>query len=200
MSTDSEDVQRLFTRIAACTPRGIALQATGYRFAGTRYANETDLLSGVGAGAYGGRWNPRGLNAVYASLDPMTAVKESYQTFREFGFSPKPRVMAGLAIDLRHVLDLTDPRIRRSLGFTVADLVGEDWYAIQQAGEESWTQAIGRGAATARFEGLLAPSARHAHGKNVVMFPWTLRRGSTVEPIAAEDLPPHPKEWPQQNA
>jgi RES domain-containing protein len=200
MSTDSEEVQHLFALIAACKPRGIALHATGYRFADTKYANESDLLSGEGAGIYGARWNPPGLNAVYAALDPVTALKESYQNFEEFGFSPKPRVMAGLAIRLRHVLDLTDARIRRLLGFTVAELVNEDWSGIQQAGEESWTQAIGRGAAIAGFTGLLVPSARHAHGRNVVIFPRNLGRGSTVEPIAPEDLPPHPSQWPPRHA
>ena len=192
MSTESAEVQHLFDRIAACKQREIALHATGFRFADTRYANESDLLSGEGAGTYGARWNPPGLNAVYAALDPVTAVKESYQNFHEFGFSPKPRVMAGLAILLRHVLDLTDWRIRRFLGFTVADLIEEDWSGIQQAGEESWTQAVGRGAAIAGFEGLLVPAARHASGRNVVIFPQKLRAGSAVEAIAAEDLPPHP--------
>ena len=200
MSTESEEVQHLFDRIAECKQREIALYATGFRFADTKYANESDLLSGEGAGIYGARWNPRGLNAVYAALDPVTAVRESYQNFEEFGFSPKPRVMAGLSIHLRHVLDLTDSRIRRLLGFTVADLVEEDWSGIQQAGDESWTQAIGRGAAIAGFEGLLVPAARHAPGKNLVIFPQNLRRGSAVKAIAAEDLPPHPRQWPRGHA
>jgi len=195
MSTESEDVRHLFDRIAECRQREIALHATGFHFADMKYANESDLLSGEGAGIYGGKWNPPGLNAVYAALDPVTALKESYRNFEEFGFSPKPRVMAGLAIRLRHVLDLTDSRIRRPLGFTVADLVEEDWAGIQQAGEESWTQAIGRGAAIAGFEGLLVPAARHAPGRNVVIFPQKLRRGSAVKAIAADDLPPHPSQW-----
>jgi RES domain-containing protein len=195
MSTESEEVQYLFDRIAACKQRAIALHATGYRFADTRYANESDLISGEGAGVYGARWNPPGLNAVYAALDPVTAVQESYQNFQGFGFFPKPRVLAGLAIRLRHMLDLTDSRIRRFLGFTVADLVGEDWSGIQQAGEESWTQAIGRGAARAGFEGLLVPSARHAPGRNVVIFPQKLRVGSSVAAIAPEELPPPPGRW-----
>lgn len=156
-------------------------------------------MSGHGAGAHGGRWNPRGLTAIYASLDPVTATKESYYELLQAGLPAtviRPRVMVGLAIDLKQVLDLTDGRIRRSFGLTLADLIEEDWSAIQLSGEEPWTQAIGRGAAEAGFEGILVPSARQLRGKNAVIFPGNLRRGSTVEAMAKEDLPPHPKEWP----
>jgi len=79
-------------------------------------------------------------------------------------------------------------------------LIEEDWSAIQLSGEEPWTQAIGRGAAEARFEGILVPSARQLRGKNAVIFPGNLRRGSTVEAMAKEDLPPPPKEWPDEHA
>ena len=199
MSTESDDVQDLFDRIAACKQRASPLKATGFRSTGTKYANEADLLSGHGAGAHGGRWNPRGLTAIYASLDPVTATKESYHELLQAGFPAsviRPRVMVGLAIDLKQVLDLTDGRIRRSLGLTLADLIEEVWSAIQLSGEEPWTQAIGRGAAEAGFEGILVPSARQLRGKNAVIFPGNLRRGSTVEAMAKEDLPPHPKTWP----
>ena len=167
MSTESGDVQDLFDRIAACKQRASPLKATGFRSTGTKYANEADLLSGHGAGAHGGRWNPRGLTAIYASLDPVTATKESYYELLQSGFPAtviRPRVMVGLAIDLKQVLNLTDGRIRRSLGLTVADLIEEDWSAIQLSGEEPWTQAIGRGAAEAGFEGILVPSARQECG------------------------------------
>lgn len=196
-NTESQEVQDLFDRIAARRPR--VLRRVAFRSAGTRYANETDLLSGVGAGNYGGRWNPRGLPAIYVSLDPVTAVKEAYQEFSEAGFQAKtirPRVFAGLSIRLKQVLDLTDRQVRRALGFTLEDLITEDWAAIQDAGQESWTQAIGRGAARARFEGLLVPSARNRHGANVVIFPQNLRSGSRVDAMAGADLPPHPSEWP----
>jgi len=109
----------------------------------------------------------------------------------------RPRVFAGLTIRLKDVLDLTDGRVRRSLGFTLNELVTEDWAAIQRSGQEAWTQAIGRGAAIAGFDGLLVPSARRPQGRNVVIFPRNLRSGSKVEAMAKEELPPHPSRWPK---
>jgi RES domain-containing protein len=195
MSTERDAVEDLFRRIAACEPRAVELHCAAFRSAGVKYAHESDLLSGDGAARYGGRWNPRGVGAIYASLDPVTAVKESYQEFLEYGFAGatiRPRVFVGLKVDLKCVLDLTQARIRRALGYTISDLVTEDWRAIQALGEESWTQAIGRGAVAARFEALLAPSARNRTGKILVAFPSNLRTAHAVRVMAADELPRHP--------
>jgi RES domain-containing protein len=195
MSTERDAVEDLFRRIAACEPRAVELHCAAFRSAGVKYAHESDLLSGDGAARYGGRWNPRGVGAIYASLDPVTAVKESYQEFLEYGFAGatiRPRVFVGLKVDLKCVLDLTQARIRRALGYTISDLVTEDWRAIQAAGEETWTQAIGRGAVAAGFEALLAPSARNRTGKILVAFPSNLRTAHAVRVMAADELPRHP--------
>lgn len=199
MSSEPEEVQDLFDRIAACGSRAVKLKASAFRSAGVKYANEGDLISGSGASYNGGRWNPPGVKAIYASLDPVTAVKESYQEFLKYGFKVqhiRPRVMAGVKLNVKCLLDLTDGGIRRKLDFSLGDLTGEDWHAIQSGGDESWTQAIGRGALLAGFEGLLAPSARDRNGKNVVIFPDNLASTSAVELMATDELPPHPWDWP----
>ena len=75
----------------------------------------------------------------------------------------------------------------------MADILNEDWQTIQREGDESWTQAIGRGAYSAGFEGLLVPSARHRpQGVNLVIFPDNLRVGSSIDILGKEDLPDHP--------
>ncbi|MEE8452885.1 MAG: RES family NAD+ phosphorylase, partial [Thermoguttaceae bacterium] len=203
MSRESPEVQGLFDLIAECLPLAVELDAPVFRSAGVKYANEKDFVSGEGAGYNGGRWNPPGIKAIYASLDPVTAVKESFQEFAKYGFKStdiKPRVIAGAKVNVRRLLDLTDARIRRKLGFPLDELTQEDWAAIQNAGEESWTQAIGRGCRAAGFEGLLAPSARHRPGKNVVVFPDKLDSDSSVDLIAPDELPPHPSQWARQPA
>ena len=202
LSKESSEVQELFDRILACLPLAVKLTATGFRSAGVKYANETDLISGDGAGCCGGRWNPRGIKTVYMSLHPVTAIEESYQEFIKFGFKDniRPRVMAGARLKLRCLLDLTDAKVRRKLEVGLKELKREDWHAIQSGGDESWTQAIGRGCRLAGFEGVIAPSARHRGGKNVVAFPDNLGKDSSIELMLKEELPPHPSDWPKKHA
>ena len=121
----------------------------------------------------------------------MTATQEAYQNFIVYGLSLsgiRPRVTAGAEVSLVKILDLTDASVRRKLGFSREDLVDEDWRAIQAAGEESWTQAIGRGCYEAGFEGILVPSARNRKGKNIVVFPKSLSKSSKLRMIAADEL------------
>ncbi len=168
------------------------------RSAGVKYANEQDFISGEGAAINGGRWNPIGLKAIYGSLHPVTAVRESYKEFDDYGFggSMQPRVFAGATVRVSQLLDLCNVGIRRRIGFTLTELLDEDWEAIQDTGEESWTQAIARGAAGCGFEGLRAPSARDRRNDvNIVVFPDYFRTGSTAILVNRSQLPPHPDSW-----
>lgn len=191
-------VQELYDAIAACLARAVPYHGVVMRSVGIRYATAKDFLSGDGAATVGGRWNPLGIKAIYASTSPVTATYEAYQNFADYGFSKssvRPRVFCGAEVDLQKLLDLTDIGIRKRLGFTLAEILNEDWLAIQDERDESWTQATGRGAHLAEFEGLLVPSARdRPHGTNVVIFPDKLRTGSTVRIVGANELPNHPSE------
>jgi RES domain-containing protein len=195
-SASEPGVQELFDAIAGCAKRAVSFQGDVMRSVSMRHANATEIFSGKGAAARGGRWNPRGLEAIYASASVITAVREAYQELLRHGFSAssaRPRVFCGARVKLQNGLDLTDKMIRRAIGFTLAELVDENWLAIQQGGQESWTQAIGRGAFEAGLEGLIVPSARdRPNGKNLVIFPTNLRRGSRINVIGKEDLPAHP--------
>lgn len=199
MGKESPFVQRLFDQIKDCLSKAVAFDDVIYRSCGVKYANEKDFMSGDGAAYGGGRWNPPGVRAVYGSLDVITATKESYQNLINAGFKNKnirPRVIAGATVKVKRLLDLTDANIRRKLGFRLDELLDEDWKGIQLGGEESWTQAIGRGCREAGFEGLVVPSARdRPKGTNLVIFPDKLAKGSSCKVIAKEDLPPHPSTW-----
>jgi len=194
-SKDPSEVVELFDRITGLLPRAVAFDGTIIRSVGTRYANEKEFLSGKGAAKFGGRWNRPGLSAVYASLDILTATHEAYQNFLSYGFSLsaiRPRVTAGALATLKTGLDLSDQAIRQKIGFTLAELIGEDWEGIQAGGEESWTQAIGRGSREAGFEAILVPSARNRDGKNIVIFLDRLGPNSRLELLSPDDLPSHP--------
>ena len=189
---DPPEVIELFESIAALFPLASGYDGVIVRNVGTKYATRKDFFSGAGAARSGGRWNPIGLEAIYASLDVITATHEAYQNFQAFGFSLttiEPRVTAGGKVSLGKVLDLTKPRVRSKLGFSLKELVEEDWRSIQASGEESWTQAIGRGAQSTGFDGLIVPSARHQPGKNIVIFQQQSTKNVRISILAADKLP-----------
>jgi RES domain-containing protein len=109
----------------------------------------------------------------------------------------RPLALVALKIKTKRLLDLTNKAIRRRIGFRVDELVQEDWSGIQDAGLESWTQAIGRGCRVAGFEGLIVPSASTQSGKNLVVFPDKLLSGSYIRIMGNKELPPHPSLWPK---
>jgi len=193
VSKESPEVQELFNRIAKCKYRAVKFNGIGFRFVGLKYANEDDLLSGAGAGYVGGRWNPRGTNVINASLDPVTATKETYQELIKDGFKSeffKPRVMVSIQLNVHDLFDLTDAKNRRKIGFPLSELIQEDWHSIQDSGEESWTQAIGRGCLVAGFNGLIVPSARNPkEGKNIAIFCHNNTPGCPLNIIEKENLP-----------
>src|SRR3954447_25834036 len=73
------------------------------------------------------------------------------------------------------------------LGVTLQDL-GQPWWPAPEAGDEAFTQAIGRAAYDAGFEAVKLPSVRRKGGTNLNVFPERLREGSSVSVLAEEDL------------
>ncbi len=128
-------------------------------------------LSGDGAAIHGGRFNPRGMPALYVALEPMTAIKEAAQGFaRKF----EPYVLCTYEIDCEDVVDLRAEADRRSAGVAEDDMASA-WFTEAAAGREpSWRLArrlIAGGAA-----GLIAPSYAIAAGPgdaNLVLWRWS---------------------------
>jgi len=131
-------------------------------------------LSGEGAATHGGRFNPKGMPALYLALDPVTAIKEAAQ-----GFAHKfePLVLCTYEIDCEDVVDLRAEADRRSAGVAAQDTACA-WFPEAAQGREppSWRLAkrlIAGGAA-----GLIAPSYAAAAGPadaNMVLWRWTGR-------------------------
>jgi RES domain-containing protein len=74
---------------------------TGYRVHDPRWSFKP--LSGDGAAIHGGRFNPKGVPALYLSLDLVTAVREGNQ-----GFAGKiePCVLCSYEVDCDDIIDL----------------------------------------------------------------------------------------------
>jgi RES domain-containing protein len=166
---------------------------TIYRFTTVRYASRSDMLSGRGSRASGGRWNPPGqFDCVYGSLEPGTATAESLGMSSAFGIPPAkmpPRMFVAIDVQLQAVLDVRDKRVSAFLPVSERDLIGPNWIALQDAGQEALSQAVGRIAWELKFEALLVPSARVPGGANLALFPGRRRKGSSWKIQGARDLP-----------
>jgi RES domain-containing protein len=191
------DSDRLARALARCLGRAISWSGELYRSSSPRYANKDDLLTGAGSKTAGARWNPpNSFRTVYTSLDPHTAVDEALTHFVDYGLpiaKAMPRVIVSLKACLRRVLDLTDGTIRRLLGVSKRRLLDEPWREQQKKGREALTQAIGRLAFDADWEGLLVASAARRGGVNLIIFPANLDApGSWLKIINKAELPRRP--------
>ncbi len=161
---------------------------TVFRFQTVDFPAPEDMLSGWGARVRGGRWNPTGLRTLYGSTTDTTALEECKANDRYYGVVTKaPRLLVAIEVRLERVLDLTRPEIRRSLGVTLAELAAEDWRKLLEAGQESFTQALGRAVAASGGSGLLARSAAVPRGVNVVVFPGACV-GDKLDVVEGEKL------------
>ena len=108
---DTPEVRELFGVIASCYPSASGFSGVVVRSVNTKYATASDFFSGVGASKSGGRWNRKGLEATYTSLDIETAIKEAYQNLLHYGFpisNIRPRTTAGAKVKLKKVFDILD--------------------------------------------------------------------------------------------
>ena len=154
-----------------------------YRSSTPQFSKAGDILSGSGSARFGGRFNPAGLSAVYASETPETAISETLAHFRYYGFdiaSAMPRLFTAIDVALQLVLDLTDSAIRRKLGISRALLLECDWRRWSPGTELPASQRLGYAAFLAGFEAVLATSAVALNGRNLVVFPQNRLKGSAI--------------------
>ena len=137
-----------------------------YRIADRRFP----LFSGEHAGRVGGRWNPRGRPAIYASTTYSGAMLEK---LAQLGTTRIPRHQVSIAITI-------------PAGLTVqayqADELSEGWnasdYEVSQAVGEKWLIAQ-------KAVALVVPSVLFPVERNVVLNPWhpQIARVSVGEPL-----------------
>lgn len=110
----------------------------------------------------GARWNPRGVDALYASLERDIAIAEGDFRVQLEPLRPRAkRVVHGMRARLASVVDLTDDATLASVGLSRADLAD---LRMEK------TRAVGGAAEWLGRDGMLVPSLR-AKGTNLVIFP-----------------------------
>jgi RES domain-containing protein len=183
--------------MAKCAARSNSWSGEVYRSASPRYANKDDLLTGAGSKTAGGRWNPpNSFRTIYTSLDPHTALDEVLAHFVYYRLPiarAMPRVIVALETCFQRILNLTNSAIRRLLGVSERRLRDEPWRTMQKKGREALTQALGRLAFDAGWEGILVSSAASKNGVNLIIFPANLDApGSWLQIMRKDDLPRRP--------
>ena len=138
--TPHADSERLARAMERCLPLAVSWKGTIFRSTSPEYANETDLVSGVGSKIEGARYTPKDeFAAVYGSLDPDTAMAEALAFHRNYGVPDEqamPLVFVAVRADLLRVLNLTDRKVRARLRVTRRDLINEPWREEQYEGRE----------------------------------------------------------------
>jgi len=160
-----------------------------YRSTSPKYATENDLITGDGSKLYGGRWNPIGIAAVYASLTIETAFQEALSQVRYFGMPVEqalPRTFCGLELSLIDVLDLRIGNIRSRLRFSREDMINSDWRKIVSAGKIPRTQSLGHAVYSLNLQAILVPSGVSKTAANIVVFPDNLNTSSHVEILGGQ--------------
>ena len=128
-------------------------------------------LSGEGARRHGGRFNRRGVAALYASLDPLTAIREAQPLSRPM----QPLVLCAYEVDAEPVLDTLNEESRRDQGVSDADLACPAWEADMLAGTVPASQALADRLIAAGYAGLRVRSFAGGAGAgdiNLVMWRW----------------------------
>jgi RES domain-containing protein len=139
-----------------------------YRALNPIYAREP--LSGEGARRYGGRFNPRGMPALYCSLSIMTAVREANQVG-----TLQPTTLVAYEAELENIFDATDEAALRNEGMDAAALAASTWRDEMRANGEARTQLFARSLIARDYSALLvrsfAPGASR-RDLNLVLWRW----------------------------
>lgn len=112
------------------------------------YAREP--LSGRGAELYGGRFNAKGVPALYTSLTIMMAVKEANQVG-----NLQSTTLVAYDADLEHVFDCRDDAAIRVQGMDAAALADPTWRDQMKSAGEARTQTFSRQLAADGYCGLI---------------------------------------------
>lgn len=139
-----------------------------YRALNPVYAREP--LSGRGAELYGGRFNPRGMPAIYTSLSIMTALREANQVG-----NLQPTTLVCYDADIERIFDSRNADLLGSHGVDPAELADPSWRDQMQRSGDARTQRFASRLIAAGYSGLLVRSfaaGTSSADLNLVLWRW----------------------------
>jgi RES domain-containing protein len=140
-----------------------------YRALNPIYAREP--LSGRGVELYGGRFNPKGVPALYTSLSVMTALREANQVG-----NLQPTTLVAYEAEIDGIFDCRDDAALSAEGMYAAAIADTTWRDQMKASGEAKTQALARRLIGAGYNGLLVRSfaaGSTADDLNLVLWRWS---------------------------
>ena len=152
----------------ACTPDTVLYRGKLYRALNPLYAREP--LSGRGAELYGGRFNPKGVPALYASLSVMTALRDANQVG-----NLQPTTLVSYDAEIDGLFDCRDDRALKAEGTDAAALADGTWRDEMKESGEARTQAFARRLIVGGHQGLLVrsfASGAAAADLDLVLWKW----------------------------
>jgi len=160
-----------------------------WRVLAPRWAHQP--LSGEDAARNGGRWNPKGVPALYLSGELTTAVAEYEQ---DIGI--RPGTFCAYDVKVERILDLTSADVLELLGIDPADrhAAWKTILLVERRVPPGWRIAealIGLGG-----NGALVPPVRPTDGTNLVLWKWNDAPERSVVAIDPHtDLPRDQTSW-----
>lgn len=125
-------------------------------------------MSGIGARLHGGRFNPKGIPALYTALSVMTAIREANQIG-----TLQPTTLVSYEADITPIFDATDADALGSYGMMPVDLAADDWRIRMQKEGKAPTQIFAERLIADGYAGLRVPSfAAGSTPKDLNMVLW----------------------------
>ena len=161
----------------------------GYRVFSPKYIRSP--ISTQGAFGYGGRYNPKGIHALYIAEDPVTGLAENRLIVSPQSsplYRPATRILLALEYRLQRVLDLSDTQVLEALSTSYQELTG-DWEPYNYQGKTAPTQQLGAAVfASGQFEAIRYPSAQNRQQHNLAVFKERLLPQSHVRVMDASGV------------
>jgi len=128
-------------------------------------------LSGDGAKRHGGRFNRRGVPALYTSLTPLTALREAQPLSRTM----QPITLCAYEVDSEPIFDTRDDSQRAALGVADSELDCPSWEAEMLEGTTPSSQALADRLMATGYVGMFVRSFAAGAGAqefNLVLWSW----------------------------
>jgi RES domain-containing protein len=129
-----------------------------------------DPLSGRGAELHGGRFNAKGMAALYLSTSIMTAIREANQAG-----SLQPTTLVSYDANIDSVFDCRDEAALRAEGMSPAALADAGWRDAMKAKGDAPTQSFARRLKLSGWNGMMVRSfapGTTLDDLNLVLWVW----------------------------